>query len=83
MTITAEAIRDRFRHHPPASDGVVRAHEHARARVTDLALDLYDLLPDTRERALALTALEEVLMRANQCIAIHEVEYDSQPPREG
>lgn len=44
-------------------------HERVNELTLALAHELDDLLPDGREKALALTALEEVKMRANQAIA--------------
>jgi hypothetical protein len=41
-----------------------------RGKYFDLATWLVAALPDSRERSLALTALEESLLRANQCLAV-------------
>jgi hypothetical protein len=43
-----------------------------RAKFYWMAEYLLDTLPDTRERALALTALQESSMRAIQCLAVTE-----------
>jgi hypothetical protein len=59
---------NRFRFHP-VNDVTVKMHEKARALVIDLALELNSLLPDSREKSLAMTALQESLMWANASIA--------------
>lgn len=50
-------------------------HEAVNSLMLVVAHELDRLLPDGREKALAITALEEVRMRANQAIA-------TQRPRE-
>lgn len=45
-----------------------------RAAYYQLAVMLVEGLPDSRERSLALTALEESSMRAIQCLAVTEGE---------
>lgn len=43
-----------------------------RMRYYVLAVRLYEMLPRCHERSLALTALEEALMRTIQCLAVSE-----------
>lgn len=62
-------LADRFRHHPPANDAVAAAHTVARGVVAATAEFLDGILPPSREKALALTHLEESLMWANAAIA--------------
>lgn len=63
-----QEIERRFTYHPPKGDqgaeyGLIR--DGAKA----LAFQLVALCPDSRERALALTHLEETVMWANASIA--------------
>ncbi len=70
-------INRRFDYHAPESEFTVKKHEYVRARVKDLALLLNDLVPEGREKALAFTALEEVLMWTNAGIARNQNGTDS------
>jgi hypothetical protein len=57
-----------FDHHPPKDEETALAHEQTRAAYKQLAKTMSNL-PQGRERALALTKLEESLMWANAAIA--------------
>jgi len=61
-------VRHRFAHHSPDS---IKARSHAtvRALLVDVALDLNDLVPDSREKALMMTHLEDAMMWGNAGIA--------------
>lgn len=59
----------RFAYHPPKDDAAVKAHGQVRYEVGDTARVLDELLPDGREKALAITKLEEAMMWANAAIA--------------
>lgn len=61
-------INHRFDYHRPDTDQV-SSHESVRDRCKDLAHHLDVMLPPGREKALALTKLEEALMWANAAIA--------------
>jgi Lon protease-like protein len=61
------------RHHPPANEATADAHAKARDLVAWLGRELHELLPAGRDKNLAFTHLEDVLMRANRAIAIHGV----------
>jgi hypothetical protein len=64
-------LAKRFTYHPPHDDQVNRyqdIREHARAFAT--LLDRH--CPDSREKSLALTALDETVMWANASIARNE-----------
>lgn len=63
----AEIVR-RFSYHAPDSDKV-KAHEFVRGLCRTMASELDEELPEGREKALALTHLEEVMMWANAAIA--------------
>ncbi|MFJ2515632.1 hypothetical protein ACIPEL_36445 [Streptomyces griseoviridis] len=64
-----EDITNRFTYHPPASPAVQTAHETVRQGARRLAADWNQLLPEGREKALAITKLEESVMWANAAIA--------------
>jgi hypothetical protein len=49
---------------------VAERHDYIRRLCRELAHELLDQLPAGRDQALALTALEEVMMRGNRAIAI-------------
>jgi hypothetical protein len=61
----------RFTHHPPKGDQAVRYGE-IRAGAKQLAHTIDELAPDSREKSLAITHLEEAVMWANAAIARNE-----------
>lgn len=66
-----DAIDRNFAYHPPRAGAVdkfasIREHAKYLARVIDSAA------PDSREKSLALTKLEESVMWANAAIARHQ-----------
>jgi hypothetical protein len=64
-----EDIDRRFDHHPPKDEHTIELHKRVREVVKDTAEILDVLLPEGREKALAITKLEESLMWANAGIA--------------
>lgn len=62
-------IDRRFDHHPPKDDDTILMHKQTRDRTKQLAEIFEVTLPEGREKALALTKLEEALMWANAAIA--------------
>ena len=69
MTRTNGAeIEHRFSYHAPSESKRV-VHENVRMVYRQLAHEVSDTLPESREKSLALTALEESLMWANAAIA--------------
>lgn len=65
-------IDRRFDHHPPKDKETIELHQTVRIEVK-LAAELFDaVLPEGREKALALTKLEEALFWANAAIARKE-----------
>ena len=63
-------VEERFRFHP-ATPTTGPKHEEVRDLHKTLALWVMHNIPSSRERALALTALQESMMWANAAIAIH------------
>lgn len=62
-------LEDRFRYHPPESDRRRLAHESVRGSMLGAA-DRFDvLLPNGREKSLAITKLEEAMFWANASLA--------------
>lgn len=64
-------IEHRFVYHPPKADQIPR-YEILRGYFKQLARDIENLCPDSRERSIAITKLEEVVMWANAAIARNE-----------
>jgi hypothetical protein len=66
--MTEVEIKRRFTFVTP-NESRARKHAELGALMLDVALELNALLPDSREKSLAITSLEEVRMRGNQAIA--------------
>ena len=66
-------LKTRFTYHKPKPDQLPR-YEAIRAKLYDLAIYLCENAPDSRERSLALTHLDEVGWTANAAIARREPE---------
>jgi hypothetical protein len=71
-------LRNRFTYHPP-QDGQAVVYETVRSHALLLALHLNDNCPDSREKSLAITHLEDCVFWANASIARHGLAQD-QPP---
>jgi hypothetical protein len=67
---SAELIK-RFTYHPPKNDQAAR-YENLRTAAKGLALLIDDYCPDSREKSVAMTKLEEAVMWANASIARNE-----------
>lgn len=63
-----ERIENNFTHHQPTGDQPER-HEQIRGKAKELAYLMDDLCPDSREKSLAMTQLEDAVMWANASIA--------------
>ena len=61
-------INNRFNHHPAVGDKIDK-HETVRREARMLAHSWQENLPEGREKALAITKLEEAMMWANAAIA--------------
>lgn len=67
--ITDGELANRFAYHSPTDQAAAHRHSRVRFDCLDLALKLKSAIPPSRERALAITKLEEVMFWANAAIA--------------
>lgn len=74
--IDNDELRNRFVHHPPKTQARIDAHEGVRNRAAEFAAWLNLNLPESREKSLALTAVQESAMWANAAVAIYGDEKD-------
>lgn len=68
---TIEGLKHCFTYHPPKDDQPAR-YVSIRDKGKELALLVEKLCPESRERSLAFTRLEEAIMWANAAIARNE-----------
>jgi hypothetical protein len=66
----ADDLKNRFTYHPPR-EGQPPRYEKLRFNGHNLAEMINELCPDSREKSLAITSLEEAIMWANASIARH------------
>jgi hypothetical protein len=66
---TDEELRHRAAYHPPRSEETVQAHERVRSDITALTLVWNTILPEGREKSMALTFLDQAMWAANAAIA--------------
>ena len=64
-----EEIHLRFTYHPPGDQETVDKYVMIRDKAAEYAILIDHLCPDSREKSLAITKLEEVVMWANAAIA--------------
>jgi hypothetical protein len=64
-------LENKFCYHPPKS-GDLEKYENLRSYAFGYACLIDDLCPDSREKSLAITKLEEAMMWANASIARNE-----------
>jgi len=69
--VDVEDLNNRFTYHAPKSDQPAR-YEDIRRYARGLATEINQLAPDSREKSLAITSLEEAVMWANAAIARNE-----------
>ena len=68
-----KTIKNNFEHHPLAGEQVA-SYEVICSQAKGLAIDIQSQCPDSREKSLAFTKLEECIMWANAAIARNEIE---------
>jgi len=66
-----DRIINSFTYHAPRADQPER-YQELRARVLELAQRIAQICPDSRERSIAVTKLEEAIMWASKAIACNE-----------
>lgn len=64
-----EEINKRFTYHPPSKDGQPDLYVAIREKAKEFAILINDSQLDSREKSLAITALEEATMWANAGVA--------------
>lgn len=64
-------LENRFTHHAPKGDQAVRYSE-IRRKALEFAALINDMSPDSREKSLSITHLEDSVMWANAAIARNE-----------
>ncbi len=62
-------LDERFKHHPPTHKGIEEAHNDVRRAFRTMSRVVEELCPAGREKALALTKIEEAMFWANAAIA--------------
>jgi hypothetical protein len=67
--LNTEELKNRFEYHPPTSRFVADQHSYVRTALHSVANMLNGTLPDGREKALAITKLEEAMFWANAALA--------------
>lgn len=69
-----EAIEHSLTNQAPADHEVVARFEALRVNAKAFGHDIIDLCPESRERSLALTKLEEAVMWAVKAVACHQAD---------
>lgn len=67
-----DELKRRFLYRAPRDDAARKHHEDVSKLTLALAEELCDICPPGRNLSLALTALEDVRMRANAAIAVDD-----------
>lgn len=65
---TLDDLANRFVYHPPSKQRA-EVHDHIRTELLDMARHLDTYVPDSREKSLAITKLEECMFWSNAAIA--------------
>lgn len=65
----AADLSNRFAYHKPPDEATANLHSVVRGECLRVAAWLNDVLPEGREKSLAITHLEETMMWANAAIA--------------
>lgn len=70
--MTEQELKSRFTYHAPRDKDQIEKYQVIRMEIFALACTLNTLLPESREKSLAFTALEEACFWANASIARHD-----------
>lgn len=65
-------VENDFTYHPNTTDDIAVAHDVVRKLFNQVAHELVDILPISREQSLALTNLEQAMMYSNAAIARYQ-----------
>lgn len=76
--MTTEQIIHNFTYHPPFGTQLAR-YTTLREDAKSLAISIQTRCPDSREKSLALTKLEEAVFWSNAAIARNETDDQSRP----
>lgn len=68
---TYDELDNRFTYHPPPNQETIEKYARLRTLAREFAGLIVDLTPVSRDQSLALTALEDCVMRANRAIALN------------
>ena len=68
--MTPAKIRETFRYHSPGPASQ-KTHEAIRELITDTTLTVAGMIPESRERSLFITQMQQAQMMANAAVAIH------------
>lgn len=66
-----EQIVHKYAHHAPRTEERVRAHEELRRKATEFALMLERLLPDSREKSIAIADFDHAIWAAHAALALY------------
>jgi hypothetical protein len=69
VQMDSKELAHRFAYHPPKNDEIKHQHEGVRETLGMLAGQINEVLPDCREKSLAITELELVMFWCNAGIA--------------
>lgn len=69
MQLDQAEIQRRFGYHKPPNETVAEAHRLVRETLAEAATRVDQLVPDGREKSMALTHIEEAMFCANAGIA--------------
>ncbi len=67
--LSDEEINNRTKWHPPTSEDTKELHENIRCWTNEMIKAINTLVPEGREKSLAITKLEEAMMWSNAGIA--------------
>lgn len=69
FAVSHEEIAHRFTNHPPQNEKIHQTMDHLTDMFIDVGDTLVEVLPEGREKSLALTKLEEVSMWSKAAVA--------------
>ena len=68
----------RAAYHPPRAQDTIDAHERVRELITELALELNSILPEGREKSMALSFADQTMWAANAAVARGHAKRDAE-----